>query len=82
VGDARHEFRREVFGDPYLVWHDGADIDALIAEHERRAERAERMVRAGVGEHDHVDRADRLRTRPNRARPLHPRTQGGCARRC
>lgn len=54
MGDGWDEFRREVFGDPYLVWHDGADIDALIAEHERRPGRAERMVRAGVGEFDHV----------------------------
>ncbi|MEU3648141.1 hypothetical protein AB0E59_32500 [Lentzea sp. NPDC034063] len=52
--DAWQEFRREVFGDPYLVWHEGADIDALTAEHERRPQRAERMVRAGVAEHDHV----------------------------
>jgi hypothetical protein len=54
VSDAWHEFRREVFGDPYLVWHEGADIDALTAEHECRPERAERMVRAGVEERDHV----------------------------
>jgi hypothetical protein len=27
---------------------------ALIAEHEQKPERAERMLRAGVGEHDHV----------------------------
>lgn len=43
-----------MFGDPYLVWHDGADVGALTAEHEHRPERAERMVRAGVAEHDHV----------------------------
>ncbi|MFJ8962401.1 hypothetical protein ACIRG5_23720 [Lentzea sp. NPDC102401] len=54
MGDAWHEFRREVFGDPYLVWHEGADVDALIAEHERGPERTERMVRAGVAVHDHV----------------------------
>jgi hypothetical protein len=54
VGDAWGDFRREVFGDPYLVWHEGADVGALIAEHGREPERAERMVRAGVGEHDHV----------------------------
>ncbi|WP_146771738.1 hypothetical protein [Lentzea atacamensis] len=54
MGDAWGEFRREVFGEPYLVWHEGADIGALIAEHERKPERAERMLRAGVGDHDHV----------------------------
>lgn len=54
MSDAWREFRREVFGDPYLVWHDGADVGALIAEHERKPERAERMLRAGVGDHDHV----------------------------
>jgi len=43
-----------VFGDPYLVWHDGSDLGALVAEHARNPERAERMLRAGVGEHDHV----------------------------
>lgn len=54
MGDAWGDFRGEVFGDPYLVWHEGADVGALIAEHGREPERAERMVRAGVGEHDHV----------------------------
>ncbi|KOV87243.1 hypothetical protein [Nocardia sp. NRRL S-836] len=54
MSDAWQEFRREVFGDPYLVWHDGADVGVLVAEHERGPERAERMLRAGVGEHDHV----------------------------
>lgn len=43
-----------MFGDPYLVWHEGADVGALIAEHERRPERAERMLRAGVGDRDRV----------------------------
>ncbi|TCO55958.1 hypothetical protein EV192_107383 [Actinocrispum wychmicini] len=43
-----------MFGDPYLVWHDGADFGALIAEHERKPERVERMLRAGVGDHDPV----------------------------
>ncbi|ONI75184.1 hypothetical protein ALI144C_41305 [Actinosynnema sp. ALI-1.44] len=43
-----------MFGDPYLVRHEGADIDALIAEHERTPERAEQMLRAGVADHDHV----------------------------
>ncbi|NGY62510.1 type II toxin-antitoxin system VapC family toxin [Lentzea sp. NEAU-D13] len=54
MGDAWSEFRREVFGEPYLVWHDGADVGALVAEHEHRPERAERMLRAGVADHDHV----------------------------
>ena len=43
-----------MFGEPYLVWREGADFDALIAEHEQRPERAERMLRAGVADHDHV----------------------------
>ncbi|GLY47687.1 hypothetical protein [Lentzea sp. NBRC 102530] len=54
MNDAWHEFRREVFGDPYLVWHEGADVDALVNEHAREPERAERMLRAGLGEGDHV----------------------------
>ncbi|MCP2243976.1 hypothetical protein [Lentzea aerocolonigenes] len=54
MADAWGDFRGAVFGDPYLVWHEGADVGALIAEHEREPERAERMLRAGVGEHDHV----------------------------
>ncbi|WP_394618655.1 hypothetical protein JNUCC0626_06010 [Lentzea sp. JNUCC 0626] len=54
MSDAWHEFRREVFGEPYLVWHEGADVDALVAEHERGPERAERMLRVGLGEGDHV----------------------------
>lgn len=54
MGDAWGEFRREVFGEPYSVWHEGADVGALIAEHEREPVRAERMLRAGVGDRDHV----------------------------
>ncbi|MGI5499823.1 hypothetical protein [Lentzea sp. CA-135723] len=54
MGEPWHEFRREVFGDPYLVWHEGADVGALTAEHAREPERVERMVRLGVAEHDHV----------------------------
>lgn len=54
MNDVWQEFRREVFGDPYLVWHEGADTAALVAEHERGPERAERMLRAGVADRDHV----------------------------
>ncbi|MFD9701363.1 hypothetical protein [Lentzea sp. NPDC059081] len=54
MSEAWHEFRLEVFGEPYLVWHEGANVDALVAEHERGPERAERMVRLGVAERDHV----------------------------
>ncbi|MFC3890979.1 hypothetical protein ACFOWZ_05790 [Lentzea rhizosphaerae] len=47
MGDAWGDFRGEVFGDPYLVWHEGADVGALIAEHGREPERAERRPITG-----------------------------------
>lgn len=43
-----------MFGESNLVRHDGTDIGALIAEHEQKPERAERMLRAGVGDRDPV----------------------------
>ncbi|MFD5829619.1 hypothetical protein [Lentzea sp. NPDC060358] len=54
MADAWQAFRLEVFGSPYLVWHEGADTAKLVAEHERRPQRAERMLLAGVAERDHV----------------------------
>ncbi|HEX7301484.1 hypothetical protein [Lentzea sp.] len=54
MGDAWQDFRREVFGDPYLVWHEGADLDALVTRHQREPELVEAVLRAGVRGGDHV----------------------------
>jgi len=48
------EFRREVFGDPYLVWHDGADFAELLARYRTDPGTVERMLRMGIDEGDHV----------------------------
>lgn len=31
MGEEWRKYRLEIFGDPYLVWHDGPSFDALIA---------------------------------------------------
>ncbi|MHA6765036.1 hypothetical protein [Streptacidiphilus sp. PAMC 29251] len=47
-----NSYRRAVFGDPYLVWHDGADFAALRATRGAERERAERMLLVGLAEGD------------------------------
>jgi hypothetical protein len=46
------EFRLAVFGDPYLVWHDGPDFTALARLARSEPERVAAMLRAGIGEGD------------------------------
>lgn len=41
-------WRRDVFGDPYLVWHDGADFAALRAIAGSEPARVGEMLRIGV----------------------------------
>jgi hypothetical protein len=45
-------WRQEIFGDPYLVWHDGPDFSAMLAA--ARHDRADvaRMLRAGLAAGD------------------------------
>lgn len=45
-------WRQEIFGDPYLVWHDGPDFSAMLAA--ARSDRAQvaRMLRAGLADDD------------------------------
>ncbi|GAA0470280.1 hypothetical protein Ade02nite_33390 [Paractinoplanes deccanensis] len=45
-------WRREVFGDPYLVDHDGPDFTALLTAVRADPRRVERMLRAGLAEGD------------------------------
>lgn len=42
------QWRREVFGDPYLVWHDGPDFAVLLAMARSDLEAVGRMLAAGV----------------------------------
>ncbi|MEA2573473.1 MAG: internalin [Chloroflexia bacterium] len=45
-------FYESFFGDPYMAWHDGLDIDALLAlEGKERAE-AERLLLEGLKSND------------------------------
>ncbi|GAA1216600.1 hypothetical protein GCM10009665_03080 [Kitasatospora nipponensis] len=47
-----HDYRREMFGDPYLVWHEGADFTALLATTGAERERAARMLLVGLDAQD------------------------------
>jgi hypothetical protein len=47
-------FRQEVFGDPYLVWHDGADFGEIAARFRDDPTLVLRMLRAGIEEDDAV----------------------------
>ena len=46
------EFRQEVFGDPYLVWHDGADFGVLSERVRTAPAEVERLLLAGLAEGD------------------------------
>ncbi len=41
-------WRREIFGDPYLVWHEGPEFAALLAAARSDPRAVERMLRAGL----------------------------------
>ncbi|MDJ0497153.1 MAG: hypothetical protein QNJ89_04935 [Acidimicrobiia bacterium] len=45
-------WRHEVFGDPYMVWHDGPDFRGLFALCDQDAAQVDRMLRAGVEARD------------------------------
>ncbi len=47
-------FRRSTFGDPYLVWHDGADFTQLIRQYQRDPVHVEQMLRYGIDAGDDV----------------------------
>jgi hypothetical protein len=46
------DFRRETFGDPYLVWHDGADFTVLRQRWDTDPQHVESMLRTGLTEAD------------------------------
>lgn len=46
------EFRLEAFGDPYLVWHDGADFSALVEHWRDDPAEIERILHLGIAEGD------------------------------
>ncbi len=54
MASAWAEFSREVFGEPYLVWHDGADFRSLPARWQEQPGLIGEMLRLGLGEGDPV----------------------------
>lgn len=48
------DFRLEVFGEPYLVWHDGADFHEIARRFAEDPEHVLAMLRLGIGENDDV----------------------------
>lgn len=53
-------FREEMFGTPYMVWHDGPDFTVICAEYRIDPERVERMLLRGIADQDPVA-ADTIR---------------------
>jgi hypothetical protein len=47
-------WRNDVFGDPYLVWHDGPDFDRLLKLARSAPAEVARMLAAGLAEADPV----------------------------
>jgi hypothetical protein len=45
-------WRQEIFGDPYLVWHDGPEFTAMLAAVRRDPAHVARMLRAGLAADD------------------------------
>lgn len=48
------EFSREAFGDPYLVWHDGADFGSLLSRWQDQPVLVGEMLKLGLSEADPV----------------------------
>jgi hypothetical protein len=55
------DHRLEVFGEPYLVWHDGADFDEIAGRYAADPALVLRMLRAGIREGDAVAAAAGVR---------------------
>jgi hypothetical protein len=52
--DTWTHWRRDMFGDPYLVWHDGPDFRRLVPAVTEDPDEVVRMLCAGLGEQDPV----------------------------
>jgi hypothetical protein len=48
VSDSWDEWRRDVFGDPYLVWHEGPDFARLLRLVRREPAEVRRMLAVGL----------------------------------
>ena len=48
------EFSRQAFGDPYLVWHDGADFGSLLSRWQDEPALVGEMLQVGLSEADPV----------------------------
>ncbi|MDW5323657.1 hypothetical protein [Plantactinospora sp. KLBMP9567] len=51
-GEKWPDWRRDVFGDPYLVWHDGPDFARLLSVARDEPEVVARMLGAGMAARD------------------------------
>ena len=60
------DWRLEVFGDPYLVWHDGADFPALFSAYNDSPGEVDRMLAAGVQQRDPLAAHSICRLGPDR----------------
>jgi hypothetical protein len=52
--DSWRRWRRDTFGDPYLVWHDGPDFTRLVPAATADPDAVGRMLAAGLAEQDPV----------------------------
>jgi hypothetical protein len=52
MGSDWNDWRLAVFGDPYVVWHEGPDYERLLELGKSDPDTVERMLTAGLGEHD------------------------------
>jgi hypothetical protein len=48
------DWRRDVFGDPYMVWHDGADFTRLTELAKEDRDGVGRMLALGLAAHDEL----------------------------
>ncbi len=62
-------WRYRVFGDPYLVWHDGPDFRRLYDAYDESAEEVDRMLVVGVAQSDPLAAECIGRLEPDKAVP-------------
>jgi len=48
------QFRREVFGEPYMVWHDGADFTNVARRYAEDPDSVLALLKLGIGKNDEV----------------------------
>ena len=63
-------FYESFFGDPYMAWHDGLDIQSLLALQGEEREEAERLLLAGLKSGDSRTARGLEALRSHKATPL------------